>query len=113
MKSPSERPARRIPAEIAPLVSAVREALRPTDIWLFGSRARGDFRPDSDWDLVAVLHNDATDEMTDPLSAWRIAKESRVPATLLATKHEDLERIWGLPNTLGYVLSHEGIRLVD
>ena len=29
--------------------------LRPDEIWLFGSRARGDHRPDSDIDLLVVL----------------------------------------------------------
>lgn len=113
MSNAFERPARPIPPEIAPLVGAVRDAFGATEIWLFGSRARGDFRPDSDWDLVAVLPDDATPEMTDPLSAWRITRQSHVPATLLATKRQDLESIWGLPNTVGFVLSREGVRLVD
>lgn len=30
-------------------------ALHPKMIWLFGSRARGDHRPDSDFDLLVVL----------------------------------------------------------
>jgi predicted nucleotidyltransferase len=30
-------------------------ALRPRAVWLFGSRARGDARPDSDFDLMVVL----------------------------------------------------------
>lgn len=30
-------------------------ALRPDAIWLFGSRARGEARPDSDFDLLVVL----------------------------------------------------------
>jgi uncharacterized protein len=29
--------------------------LRPEEVWLFGSRARGDHRPDSDIDLLVVL----------------------------------------------------------
>jgi uncharacterized protein len=28
-------------------------------IYLYGSRARGDFRPDSDWDLLILLNRDA------------------------------------------------------
>ena len=27
-------------------------------LWLFGSRARGDHRPDSDWDLLILLNKD-------------------------------------------------------
>jgi Nucleotidyltransferase domain len=29
--------------------------LRPLSVWLFGSRARGDARPDSDFDILVVL----------------------------------------------------------
>ncbi len=28
------------------------------EIWLFGSRARGDSRPDSDWDFLIFTQND-------------------------------------------------------
>jgi predicted nucleotidyltransferase len=30
-------------------------SLRPESLWLFGSRARGEHRPDSDFDILAVL----------------------------------------------------------
>lgn len=36
------------------LVARLVSALDPQAIWLFGSRARGDHRPDSDFDLVVV-----------------------------------------------------------
>jgi predicted nucleotidyltransferase len=41
-------------------------------IILYGSRARGDFRMDSDWDLVILLNkekitNDIEEAITDPL----------------------------------------------
>lgn len=28
------------------------------EVWLFGSRARGDAREDSDWDFLVLTHND-------------------------------------------------------
>ncbi|ESY78845.1 hypothetical protein X740_20045 [Mesorhizobium sp. LNHC221B00] len=37
-----------VPAEIKPLIDEIRVRLNPDSIWLFGSRARGDNRPDSD-----------------------------------------------------------------
>src|SRR5687768_4457841 len=40
---------------IAPLIDRIREQFHPRQIWLFGSRARGDNRDDSDWDLLAVV----------------------------------------------------------
>ena len=27
-------------------------------VWLYGSRARGDYRPDSDWDLLVLIDRD-------------------------------------------------------
>jgi uncharacterized protein len=36
------------------LVARLIAKLDPQSIWLFGSRARGDHRPDSDFDLVVV-----------------------------------------------------------
>jgi len=36
------------------VVKRLAAALKPASIWLFGSRARGDNRPDSDFDLLVV-----------------------------------------------------------
>lgn len=41
------------------LIENVRRVLQPRQIWLFGSRARGDASADSDWDLIAVLDDTA------------------------------------------------------
>jgi predicted nucleotidyltransferase len=40
----------------------VLELYRPERVYLFGSRARGDHRDDSDFDLLAVLPDDADEE---------------------------------------------------
>jgi uncharacterized protein len=106
------RPAIAVPDEIGVLVSMVRERLRPSEIWLFGSRARGTAGRDSDWDLLAVLDDNAAAELSDPVLAWRISRESNVRSTVLTTRRSDLEEIWGLPNTLGYDLAREGVRLI-
>ena len=42
------------------LVQRLVKALDPQMIWLFGSRARGDARPDSDFDLLVVAKPDGT-----------------------------------------------------
>jgi len=40
------------------LVRRLVERFDPAAIWLFGSRARGDARPDSDFDLLVVAKRD-------------------------------------------------------
>ena len=100
------------PADLEALLTAVREHLHPLEVWLFGSRARGNHLPDSDWDLLAVVSDDASPEITDdPVLPWRIVRESGVRSTLLTARKSDFEDVWGRVNTLGYDLAREGIRL--
>lgn len=55
------------PDALRPLVARIVRDAAPLDIWLFGSRARGDARADSDWDLLVVLPDDAEDDLLDPV----------------------------------------------
>ena len=106
------RPSLPVPDELSALIADAQETLRPVEFWLFGSRARGDARPDSDWDVLAVVSDGATDDVLDPELAWRIRYRQETPVTFLTTKQGELASIWGLPNTLGYDLAREGIRLL-
>lgn len=49
METPIERD-----ATLRTIVDAIASTIHPTRIVLFGSRARGDARPDSDFDLLVV-----------------------------------------------------------
>lgn len=53
-------------------IDRIRKAVRQGDpnaeVWLFGSRARGDHRPDSDWDVLVLVDNErVTDAMENRL----------------------------------------------
>lgn len=111
MLKQATRPIISTPTEIDGLVRRVKDTLQADEVWLFGSRARGDHREDSDWDLLAVLPDDSPEELTSPLAAWNITRDHPWPITLLSTSRSELESIWGLPNTLGYDLAREGLRL--
>ena len=50
---------------LAAVVERVAAAVDPQAIWLFGSRARGDARPDSDFDLLVVDFGDDGYERLD------------------------------------------------
>ena len=51
-------PFRSVDAALAFLQARLVIALRPLEIWLFGSRTRGDHDPLSDFDLLVVLADD-------------------------------------------------------
>jgi predicted nucleotidyltransferase len=86
--------------------------MQPVELWLFGSRARGDAREDSDWDVLAVLPDNSPPIHLDPMTAWTVRYRQETPVTLLTTTEGELRSIWGLPNTVGYDLAREGVRLV-
>lgn len=55
LDEPPLGPFRSVEEAIADALGRLVAQLRPDEIWLFGSRARGDHRPDSDIDLLVVL----------------------------------------------------------
>ena len=44
------------------IVERLIEAYQPEGIYIFGSKARGDYGPDSDFDLLVVVPDSASDE---------------------------------------------------
>jgi predicted nucleotidyltransferase len=65
------------------LVEHVVARLSPLEVWLFGSRAEGRARWGSDYDLLAVLPDDAPASLLDPIKTWEIASEAGVPADIV------------------------------
>ena len=47
---------------LACIVERLAEAYEPDRIYLFGSKARGDYGPDSDFDLLVVVPDDAPED---------------------------------------------------
>jgi predicted nucleotidyltransferase len=85
---------------VGPLVEEIVRAVRPVEVWLIGSVARGDDGPHSDIDLLVVLHTydpaeashlkrEVYERVTTPVpfdvafsDTRRFAHRSRVPGTL-------------------------------
>jgi Nucleotidyltransferase domain len=72
-------------AALAFLRDRLVSELRPRMIWLFGSRARGDARPDSDFDLLVVLRA-LPPEVQDAIQAWHAS--GWTPMRRLATPED-------------------------
>lgn len=75
---------------LTPLLARIRAAYHPEEIWLFGSRARGDARPDSDWDVFVVVPDLTSDEDLDTLRAWKLQREAGIPADAIPCRHPPL-----------------------
>jgi predicted nucleotidyltransferase len=57
---------------LAEVVRRLREAYKPERIYLFGSMARGEAGPDSDYDLLLVVPDEAPPERRDAGLAYRV-----------------------------------------
>lgn len=68
----------RSPSVPPDLIARIVEVLHPEQIWLFGSRARGEARSDSDWDFMAILADDAPDRDLDLASVWQRLRDLRL-----------------------------------
>ena len=95
----------------APLLSRIIEAMRPEQIWLFGSRARGAARPTSDWDLLVVLPDDATDDELDLMHAWQTVRDLRIPADVIPVRRTEFEEARDHAGTLVRTVVGEGRRI--
>jgi uncharacterized protein len=78
-------------AALEAVVARLVEALDPQAIWLFGSRARGDHRPDSDFDLLVVAKENGWFGSNDYVKAFRATADLGVDCEVVPCSHEDFE----------------------
>lgn len=67
------------------IIERIVDELRPDQLWLFGSRVRGEARVDSDWDFMAVLPDDAAAQDLELPSVWQRLRDLRVQRVELFT----------------------------
>lgn len=97
---------------IRAILERVIDRWQPLQIWLFGSRARGDATPDSDRDLLAVVPDcPEPADFDDPMTVWRVKRQPDVPSDLVVYRVSDFEEDRAVPNTLAYATGIDGILL--
>ena len=95
-----------------PLLERVLREWNPERIQLFGSRARGDASPDSDWDILVVVP-EASLVAADPLVPWRLRRDSGVRADVVVYSSREFEAERNVPNTLAYEAASAGVALYE
>lgn len=95
--------------ELARLVAVIVDRMDPEEIWLFGSRARGNARPDSDYDLFVIVPDDAPKEAISLANISRIAGEAPVSTDVLVFRRHVFAAERDLIGTMSYTVAHEGV----
>jgi len=94
-----------------PLAEVVRrlvEAYRPEHIYLFGSVARGDAGPDSDYDLLVVVPDDAPAERRRSRLAYEVLRGTGTAVDVLVCTHSYFEQRRLLKASLPGTVLREG-----
>jgi len=98
-------------AKVAEAVRRLVEAVDPLEIIVFGSRARGEHRPDSDLDLAVILDVPESEAMrTIPQG---ILSGIGMPVDLLPIAKERYDRYRPYLNNVHRNIDEEGIRLYE
>lgn len=98
-------------AAIRSLLERIVARWRPQQVWLFGSRARGDATPDSDWDLFVVVDDATDDAELDPGVGRRLRRECGVRADVIPWRASEFAEFRSTPNTLAYSVASDGVLL--
>jgi predicted nucleotidyltransferase/HEPN domain-containing protein len=93
------------------LIALIVQELHPEQVWLFGSRARGDAHSDSDYDLFVVVPDDTPREKIGLASTHQLARQAPMPVDVLACPRDVFAHERDLLGTLSYTVAREGVIL--
>jgi predicted nucleotidyltransferase len=98
-------PFRNEAAALSFLAGRLNAALRPEAIFLFGSRAAGTSRSDSDFDLLVVLEDGAN---LDPLAAYAPVAGCGLGVDVVSCRLADFQAARDRPGTVAFAAEHRG-----
>ncbi len=97
--------------KLAEIVRRLVDAYRPERIYLFGSHARGEATPDSDFDLMVIVPNQAPHERRRSRLAYQVLWGTGAAADVLVWTREAFDSRLHLKASLPATVVREG-RLV-
>ena len=111
-------PGRRATATVAEppfdeVVGRLVDALAPEQIYLFGSRARGDNQPHSDYDFMVIVPQSDLPAHRRAQFAHRALGGIQVAADVLVWTRQEFDRFLPVPGSLAATVLREGRLLHD
>lgn len=97
--------------KLVEIVRRLVEAYDPRRIYLFGSRARGEAGPDSDYDILVVIADDAPDNRRRSRLAYEALRGTGVAADVLIWRHAAFSQREHLKSSLPATVIEEGLLL--
>jgi predicted nucleotidyltransferase len=98
---------------LQPLLARIIEKYHPEQVWLYGSRARGDARPDSDWDLFIVTPDATGDRDLSPVVAGELRRGTGVCADLVPCRASEFREDCSVVNTLCNEVACDGVLIYE
>ncbi|HEY9869511.1 MAG TPA: nucleotidyltransferase domain-containing protein [Candidatus Obscuribacterales bacterium] len=91
------------------LVRRLVDAYHPERIYLFGSRARGSARLESDYDFLVVVSNNSPDELKSAGKAYEALWGVTVPVDVVVWTQEEFDKRLHIRTSLPAEVSREGM----
>ncbi len=90
------------------IVRRLVAAYRPERMYLFGSHARGDAGPDSDFDLLVIVPDDAEPSRRRSRLAYEALRGTGIAADVVVWTRDYFERRRVVPASLSAAIQREG-----
>ena len=104
---------RQLPQEVFAMTHSLVEAFHPERIYLFGSFARGDTTPDSDYDLMVVVADSKLPQYRRSQQAHRVLSSFKMAKDVLVWTRDEFYGDAHLVASLPATILREGIVLYD
>ncbi len=95
-------------AVLSEIVRRLVKAYQPERIYLFGSLARGERAPDSDYDLLVIVPDHSPPERRRSRLAYQVLRGTGVAADVLVWTRQAFETRRCLRSSLPYTIAGEG-----
>lgn len=90
------------------IIRRLVEAFQPERIYLFGSKARGETGPDSDYDIMVIVPDEAPPERKQSRLAYQVLRGTRTAADVLVWTRQAFNSRLHLPASLPATITRQG-----